>query len=411
MVDGNGSSETPPTNKDITFSASKRIKPNQEPNAVLGNEVENSDKISDSKPEDFGDGKAFKQKNPERLQAQAEMFADKGVKNFSEDQAMLLKYSSELAKVRDLNNLPPDLPQELVDLIQTHKDAYVSFLRRESKLETTFIEDNANNYKEKFHPIVEELKKKMSGGNAKSLSLLPEYLGSGSNGTAFRIEVDGKTYAAKFGSTTQANFEIKALLRAKGIPHATQLVSYSFEDGVVIMELLPGRDVTGLTIKDAPQYPDEHIIQLIETVKELDQKGIMIDPKPSNFLYDPQEGFSILDFHLKNGGDYDLPQEIIDLRLALSARKQELLDYNAPDYQEKADVQRTEQQAIYLPTMARFLGILQDKYPDILSAWKKRHEKDKANPRMAVSELIDRTDIPSRPDFETYLQELEAMGF
>ena len=60
-----------------------------------------------------------------------EAFADKGAKNFSEDQAQILKYSAELSKIKDLNNLPPDLPEELVGLIQKHKDAYVNFLRQE----------------------------------------------------------------------------------------------------------------------------------------------------------------------------------------------------------------------------------------------------------------------------------------
>ena len=128
------------------------------------------------------------EKSQERLQAQAEIFADKGVENFSEDQAQILKYSSELSQIKDLKNLPPDLPEELVSLIQKHKDAYVNFLRRERKLETSFIEENIETYKEKFQPVIAELKAKMAQGNFKEL---PEYLGSGSNGSAFRIEVDG----------------------------------------------------------------------------------------------------------------------------------------------------------------------------------------------------------------------------
>ena len=77
----------------------------------------------------FGEAPQFnpQEKSQERLQAQAEVFADKGVKNFSEDQAQILKYSAELSKIKDLNNLPPDSPEELVGLIQKHKDTYVNF--------------------------------------------------------------------------------------------------------------------------------------------------------------------------------------------------------------------------------------------------------------------------------------------
>lgn len=350
-----------------------------------------------------------KEKSEARLQAQAEIFADKGVKKFSTDQAQLLKYSAELSKIRNLNDLPPDLPEELVDLIQKHKDAYVSFLRQEKNMETSFMEENVKTYKERFQPAVAELKAKMERADPKEL---PEYLGSGSNGSAFRLDVGNKAYAAKFSSSLiQSNFEIKPLLRAKDIPHTAQLESYSFADGVVIMELLPGTDVTKFIPEAAPEYPDEHIIQLIETVKELDANGIMIDPKPSNFLYDQEQGFSVLDYHLKNKGDYGLPQQIIGLRSALTARKFERLDYKAPDYEEKAKEQSIERYKISLPMMVRFLGILKERYPDILAEWQRKHDEDKKNPMMSVSELIQREYIPEHPDLEPHLKKLADMGF
>jgi hypothetical protein len=349
-------------------------------------------------------------KSPENLQAQAEVFADKSVEDFSEDQAQILKYSAELSKIDDLDNLPADLPEELIDLIQRNKGAYISFLREEKKSEILFREENIKTYKQKFQPAVAELKARMRRGNPKDL---PEYLGSGSNGSAFRIEADGQTYAAKFSrSVTQANFEIKPLLRAKGIPHTAQLVSYSFEDGVVIMELLPGVTVTDIAPGERPGYSDGHITQLIETVRELDAKGLVIDPKPSNFIYDKEEGFSVLDYHLKNAGArYGLPQEIIDLRLALSARRFEPLEYAAPDYAERAEAQSIERYRVYLPLMTRFLRILKDNYPDILADWQRQHDEDKDDPNVRVGEIIDRRDIPKHPDLEPYLEELSRLGF
>jgi hypothetical protein len=349
-------------------------------------------------------------KSPERLQAQAETFADKGVKNFSEDQAHMLKYSAELSKLKDLSDLPTDLPEELVALIGKYKDSYLDFLRQERNLETSFIEENVKTYKEKFQPVIAELKAEIARGDFKKL---PEYLGSGSNGSAFKIEVDGKRYAAKFSKNiTQANFEIKPLLRAEGIPHTSQLVAYSFEDGVVIMNLLDGTDVSNFSPEEAPEYTDEHIVELIDTVRELDAKGLVIDPKPSNFMYDPKKGFSVLDYHLKNqGGGYGLPQEIMDLRNGLTARKWERLDYQAPDYDERARAQSIERHKIFLPMMIRFLGILKEKYPDVLADWQRQHEENKKNPRMLVPDLIDRRHMPDDPGIEGYLKKLEEMGF
>lgn len=359
------------------------------------------EKVPQFKPEE---------KSEERLQAQVEIFADKDVDNFSKDQARILKYSAELSQINDLDNLPPDLPEELVSLIQKNKDSYVNFLRQERKLETSFIEKNIKIYKEEFQTVIAELKVKMAQGNSKEL---PEYLGSGSNGSAFRIEVGGKIYAAKFSrNVTQANFEIKPLIRAKDIPHTSQLVCYSFEDGVVIMGLLPGTDVTNFTPEEAPEYSDEHIIQLIDTVRELDAKGLVVDPKPSNFMYDSEQGFSVLDYHLKHvGGRYGLPREVMDLRIGLTARKFEPLDYQAPDYEEKAEAQSIERNKIFLPMMIRFLGILKEKYPNILAEWQRQRDEDKKNPGTSVSDLINREYIPQDSELEPYLKRLEEIGF
>ena len=349
-------------------------------------------------------------KSQERLQVQSESFADKEVKNFSKDQAKILKNSARLSNIKDLNNLPLDLPEEIVDLINKNKDAYIEFLRKEKKLETGFVEENIKNYKEKFQLEILKLKEKISQGDYKKI---PEYLGSGSNGSAFCVVVEGKSYAAKFSkSVTQANFEIKPLLKAKGIPHTAQLVCYSFEDGVVIMELLPGTDVTNFTPENDPFYSDSDIIQLIETIKIMDSEGLVIDPKPSNFMYDEEEGFSILDYHLKDPNSrYALPQEIMSLGNMLSTRKIEYLDYKDPDYEKKSKIRTIEYFKINLPIMVRLINILNDKYPDIISSWKQKNMEDKNDPRIASTDLINRKYIPRVASLVPYLDKLEKMGF
>lgn len=354
--------------------------------------------------------RAPRKKSQERLQAQIEVFADQGVAKFSEDQAQMLRHAARFSGIKDLNNLLPNLPKQPRAFLEKYKRPYINFLRQKGRMETSFVEENIKRYREKFQQVVVALKAKMAQGNFKEL---PEYLGSGSNGSAFRIEVDGKTYAAKFsGDITQANFEIKPLIQARGIPHTAQLESYSFEDGVVIMGLLPGTDVTKFTPEDALEYSDQDIIQLIETVRDLDARGIVIDPKPSNFMYDTEHGFSILDYHLKNkGSNYGVAQSVMSLKTALSTRKFEQLDYDASDYEEKENAQRIEKNKIFLPLMIRFLGILKEKYPDILAEWQRQYAADKNNPRMSVPELIDRRYIPQHPELDRYLKKLEEMGF
>jgi hypothetical protein len=350
----------------------------------------------------------FRPKSQEHLQAQVEAFSDKGVKEFSDEQKKLLQHSAELAKIDDIDNLPSDLSPELVELIESNRKRYIEFLRREKREEIQFRKENAERLKEKFEPAIKTLKEKIKADGAKE-----QYLGSGSNGDAYRIEVDGREYAAKFSrSLTQANFEIKPLLRADGIEHAAQLAAYSFEHKVVIMELLPGTDVTNFSPENAPEYSDEDIAQLIETVQELDRNGLVIDPKPSNFLYDEKEGFSVLDFHLKEGDHYSLADSIMSLRIALTERKWPRLDYKADDYQEKSAEQSIERNKVYLPMMVRFLTILRDKFPEILEDYKRAYAEKEADPRISQSPIIDRRYIQTdHSDLAPQLQKLEELGF
>lgn len=271
------------------------------------------------------------------------------------------------------------------------------------------VEQIKKNYSEEFHPIVTQLKERMSREDFKKFS---EYLGTGRNGFALRVEVNGKTYAIKFfyNPRSQMEHELNPLLQAKNIPHTIQLISYSFEDGVIITELLPGKNLADFTPEETPLYSDKQIIQLIDTVRKLNTNGLQIDPKPSNFIYHPEKGFSLLDFQPKK--NYTLPQQIIDLNIAFAARKFEQLDYNSPDYEEKRRVQKVQKYKIYLPTMTRFLSILKEKYPDILTEWHKlQQEKKEKNPNMLLSTIIDWGDIPQHPELEPYIKKLREMGF
>ena len=351
-------------------------------------------------------------KIPEQLQAQAEVYGDVGLEEFSSDKDFLLKHSAELAKIEDLDNLPDDLDPKLKLFIEQNKSRYKNSLKKHHQQERDLVENNIRLYNEKFKSVISHLKEKMANGNEREL---PEYLGSGSNGSAFRIMVDGKQYAAKFsGSATQSNFEIKALVRAKGITHAAQLESYSFEDGVVIMELLSGRDVSNFLPDEDPQYTDEHIIELIETVKNLNGVGIIIDPKPSNFMYDKDKGFSILDFHLSRANQKNsLPWSLLGLSQLFAARKFPSLDYSASDYFEKAKKQKLEQYKIFLPLLVRFVKILKEKFPELVAAWNqfnKENEEDSGGGGRV--EMVRRDEsLLGDPDLAPYFKELENMGF
>ncbi len=309
-------------------------------------------------------------------------------------------------------------------------DAYHGRLYRINEIHTPSIEEIEKIYEEKFKSVITDLKAKMSRGAQK----LPEYLASGGTSVVFRIEVDKKKYVAKFLSgITRIDQDIKPLLRAKGIPHTAQIVTYSLEDSVIIMEPLPGKNAGGFTPEEAPasSYSDDQIIQLIELVINLDAHGLGIDPNPDNFMYDQSQGFFVLDYHLKESTrhPYEVSKAILDLRFLLTERNFESLDRNAPDYKEKVEIKSIEKYKFSLPLLIHFIEILQKKYPDILAKWQKLNEEYKReykkNPPppltpenirtwtrgFEVPDLVNRRYIPKSPVLEPYLQKLEEMGF
>jgi serine/threonine protein kinase len=268
--------------------------------------------------------------------------------------------------------------------------------------------DNIRLYRERFASPVAELREHI--GAIEDPKLLPEYLGSGSNGSAFRIRANGKAYAVKFNeSVAQLNYEAKSLRQASGIPRSAQLVAYSFEDLAMIMELMPGRDVTKIPPEDSMEYSDDHIVGLVETILALHGRGINVDPKASNFLYDPESGFSVLDFHLSEKYLAPAAEQVMNLRNALSSRA-----WPSPKHSYSEEGYRTvihAQNALFLRTIARFVNLLHERYPDILTQWHDLQAKYAANPNIRTVPVVDRDYIGNHPEFAPYLRELERLGF
>jgi hypothetical protein len=81
---------------------------------------------------------SYSPKSEAQLQAQAEAFAASGVKDFSREQNMLLKYSQQLAQIVNLGELPESLPEELKEFIANNRDKYRQFLQASKKEEWIF---------------------------------------------------------------------------------------------------------------------------------------------------------------------------------------------------------------------------------------------------------------------------------
>lgn len=193
---------------------------------------------------------------------------------------------------------------------------YVKFLRGVKGSKSEMIHGRAELLAayEHFAPAVAQLKEQLSDSNAKKEH--SNFLGSGSSSSAFSIEVDNIQYAVRIpgknGDAGASDSHMAGAILGKGIPHLEQIVAASYEEGITVAERMPGKEVGKMTIKDIEGITMAQLADLVETLKRAFNKGIEIDPKPSNFLYDSAQGFGVVDY----GSSFEANKSSTDQTLA-----------------------------------------------------------------------------------------------
>jgi len=137
----------------------------------------------------------------------------------------------------------------------------------------------------------------------------PSFLAHGGSSMAFRFNgsVGGepKELVALFSQNPEdpyirakVNSRAIALARAKGLPGLEQGVAVSYDPPVVVAELAKGRDMASLTLEERQSIPQEHWDQLQANMLNAVEHGLDLDPNSDNFVYDPENGFTIIDLRL-----------------------------------------------------------------------------------------------------------------
>lgn len=179
---------------------------------------------------------------------------------------------------------------------------YSDFLRSVGGSKYDAIKGRAEilgSYKD-FAPEVSKLKEELKEAlNRKEHS---SFLGHGSNSSVFFIEKAGKKYAVRvpeYGarevSPSAIDHHLAAAFLSKGVPHLEQIVAASYEDGVTVAEIMPGKQMGKLSLEDIQAITKQQLAEFVDTLSTAHERGIEIDPKPSNFFYDREEGFGIVD--------------------------------------------------------------------------------------------------------------------
>ena len=164
----------------------------------------------------------------------------------------------------------------------------------------------------------------LSTGRSEDLPDNISPLGYGDDAAAFLCKMPEEAVVVKkYHDTDNRDVKvlrgINALKLAKGIRGLEQLVATFPDQGIVITRYEMGRDLTAISVDEAEQIPAEHIQDVAKTLTEMHEKGLSTDTNAKNFIYDPERGFAIIDFHRDEDGQAPqiLPQKLTSFIKAL----------------------------------------------------------------------------------------------
>ncbi len=199
-------------------------------------------------------------------------------------------------------------------------EKYVEYLRSVGGAAYDGISGRAGmleRYNEEFKPIISGLLDELS------TMCEPEshrdFIGGGDDSNVFRFSHYGKDYAVRVPISEQHSAvtiddHLSGPILGRGIPHLEHIVAASYEDGVTIAELIPGKAMYVLSTDEMRGVTDRQLEELIDTFETVNESGILIDPNSGNFLYDPEVGFGIVDYWSYGVGDNgSIPQDLSDV--------------------------------------------------------------------------------------------------
>jgi hypothetical protein len=227
-------------------------------------------------------------KSPELLQAQMASFATEQVEG-----------RQERAYIFD--NIGTLAVQTTGDISDETANGYVNFLRSVGGSRHETIQGRAELLEafKVFEPVISKLRSELEDPDTRKEH--PNYLGSGSNSMVFSIESGDQEYAVRVpvrgGGAAAIDSHLAGAVLGRGIPHLEQIVAASYEEGVTVAEIMPGKDVGDLSLDEILGISDEQLSEFADTLIIANEGNIEIDPKPSNFLYDPKEGYGVVDYH------------------------------------------------------------------------------------------------------------------
>ncbi len=194
------------------------------------------------------------------------------------------------------------------------KDGYLESIRKPGNRErTNALAEMIGAYPE-FESTIKNLG--IADLTLEEARLHPNFLSYGGSDVAFRFEhsekpdEDGhsKTFVARYGQggperadrIEKANSKAISFAAAKGLPGLEQGIAISYDPPIVISEFADGKNLYGLSTDERRAIPAKHWQQLKDAIVGASGAGISIDANSDNFIYNPETGFTVLDYRLQS---------------------------------------------------------------------------------------------------------------
>ncbi|MEO7905200.1 MAG: hypothetical protein ABIR91_05415 [Candidatus Saccharimonadales bacterium] len=255
-------------------------------------------------------------KSPETLQSQLAAYSTEHVKN-KRDFAHVMRTIGDHALSRtesisritgrcELDYLPAyacyePIPEYTQRTIITHDD-YTAYLRHVRGSRNNTIQgrtDILHAYTTFFDPI--SMLKADVDATMRLPCDHPDYIGSGLYSSVYRIELGGVEYAARMPHNDETaaavvDQHIEGALYGNGVPGLEQIIAASYETGLTVAEIVPGKQLGDLSLHDIQSISGQQLKALVTTISTADERGIRFDYNTANYLYDNDKGFGIIDY-------------------------------------------------------------------------------------------------------------------
>lgn len=359
-------------------------------------------------------------KSTELVQSQVAEFARAGEIDHFEASA-LNKHIGELAvrPVSDFKIVDTTSDIDPTRLVHIPQEKYLNFLRNggdklKEKLKFhEVMQHNWIDYKEDVDNLFNDV------DSIDDPKEHPSYLGSGSSNSAYKFEKDGKQLVARRSSyrgekhTAASHFATAPFVEGNKIDHIQHIVAADPNSDVIITELLPGKNAAKLTFEERMAIPEEHIVSIIETMRQMKEAGLVIDPRPTNFMYDAEVGFSILDYHASGNrikGQQSFIDAIRGLRPILVLPVSSFSD--SPKVGTKEHDEYTADIQIKTAALGnKFLDILLKNYPEIVDELAQLQKEIDNDPRKSGDVFVStRQYNRAIPEVNEFAERIESLG-